>query len=63
MGKCQHAFRKNADASLHCDLLSGKDNRRDWCAHQYLCKRTKMWEVSDGACECEILKNSHREKS
>lgn len=22
-----------------------------------------MWEVSDGACECEILKNAHREKS
>lgn len=54
MPNCEYAYRKNGDVSLHCRVLAGKGERRDWCAHQYLCKRSRMWEVSDGAARCEI---------
>lgn len=38
---CEYAYRKNGDVSLHCRYLTEKKARHDWCAHQYLCGRTK----------------------
>ena len=54
MPNCEYAYRKNGDVSLHCRILAEQDDRRDWCAHQYLCKRSRMWEASDDAGRCEI---------
>lgn len=51
---CKYAYRKAGDVSLHCRILEKKERERDWCAHQYLCKRTRRWEVSGGAIQCEI---------
>lgn len=51
---CKYAYRKNGDVSLHCRCLTEKGERHDWCAHQYLCARTKKWEVSDGEAHCKI---------
>ena len=51
---CEYAYRKNGDVSLHCRYLTEKKARHDWCAHQYLCSRTKKWEVSNGASHCKI---------
>lgn len=58
---CAYAYRKIGDVSLHCRFQSDRGDRHDWCAHQYLCKRTKRWEVSDGASKCEI-RNQDKEK-
>ena len=51
---CEYAYRKNGDVSLHCRYLTEKGERHDWCAHQYLCARTKKWEVSDGEAHCKM---------
>ena len=59
-GTCEFSYRKNGDASLHCRFQSDRGDRHDWCAHQYLCARTKRWEVSDGAARCEIRKQDKK---
>lgn len=51
---CEYAYRKNGDVSLHCRYLTEKKARHDWCAHQYLCGRTKKWEVSADSSHCKI---------
>lgn len=51
---CEYAYRKNGDVSLHCRYLTEKKARHDWCAHQYLCARTKKWEVSAESSHCKI---------
>lgn len=53
-GTCEYAYRKNGDVSLHCRYLTEKKARHDWCAHQYLCGRTKKWEVSAESSHCKI---------
>lgn len=57
---CAHAYHKPGDVSLHCRILEKKDEKRDWCAHQFLCKRTRQWEVSDGAIQCEIRRQGQK---
>ena len=50
--KCDYAFRKIGDASLHCKLLEKEQFSQ--CAHQYYCKQTHRWEASDPAQKCPL---------
>lgn len=59
-GKCEYAYRKNGDVSLHCRYLTQNGARHDWCAHQYLCGRTRRWEVSEGAYGCDVRKEKKK---
>ena len=52
MKNCPFAYRKNGDVSLHCRKLDGKPS--DYCAHQYLCNRSRKWEVSPKAAKCPL---------
>lgn len=55
---CPLAYRKKGDVSLHCH---GLPQGNDWCGFQHFCGVTKMWENTDKARSCLILKKSKEE--
>lgn len=58
MSECRYACRVKGDVSVHCRILQERGARHDYCAHQYLCNRTKRWETSQEAISCEIAKQA-----
>lgn len=58
MKNCEYGFRNKGDVSVHCRLLS-THGKNDYCAHQYLCRVSGKWEVSNQGQNCPI-KNKKR---
>ena len=51
-GNCKHAYRKPGRKEVFCEIQSKMGKPFDFCAHQYMCSRTKQYELNENAADC-----------
>lgn len=56
MKTCEHADRAAHDKSIRCAALREQKAKWDFCIHQYFCRNSGRYEISDDAAKC-TLKN------
>lgn len=61
MKNCEFAYKKPGDVSVHCKIILEQEEAvTDYCPYQYLCNRSRKWEVSPSGRTCRI-RISHTE--
>lgn len=51
-GTCKHAYRKPGRKEIFCEIQHKEGKPFDFCAHQYMCGRTKQYELNENAADC-----------
>ena len=59
MKNCEYGYRKPGDVSVHCRLLMDC-GKNDYCAHQYLCRVSNRWEVSNQGKSCPVKNKANQ---
>lgn len=61
---CPLMYRSTAAGSLHCKAqTSRREEKKDYCAHQYYCPQTRRWENTQAAQKCAIKFTNHSEEN
>lgn len=60
-GHCANAFRSAYDNVVHCRVQADGAKKWDFCAHQYLCNRSRRYELDVSASQCALLREPKEE--
>ena len=60
MKNCPYGYRRPGDVSVHCKVLEAQKKSNDYCAHQYLCNRSRRWEVSPQGAFCPVREEKEK---
>lgn len=56
MATCEYADRQASEKSIRCAALREQGAKWDFCLHQYFCRMSGRYEITDAAADCKIKK-------
>ena len=54
MATCENADRAASDKSIRCAALREQGAKWDFCLHQYFCRVSGKYEITDAAADCKM---------